>query len=78
MSELENEEELRRVTGAKFPLIGLEKYKKYIPPYAPSILGISQMGKLYFVLPGVPKEKEYVEQFLTEFYNKVYPTLIQR
>lgn len=76
-NELEKESELRSMTKAEFPLISIAKYKKYIPPYAPSILGISRKGKIYFILPGVPKAKEYLQKFLDEFHHKVYPSLIQ-
>ncbi len=76
-NELEKESELRRMTKVEFQLISLEQYKKYVPPYAPSILGISQKGKIYFILPGVPKAKEYLQKFLAEFHHKVYPALIQ-
>ncbi len=59
--ELADEEDLRNKTNAKFELIGLKKFKRYIPPYAPTLFGISQNDEIFFILPGVPYEKNYLE-----------------
>ncbi len=74
-ADLEAEQEVRAATGADFPFISVDGYKKYIPPYAPSILGLSQEGKIFFVLPAVPNEKKYFEEFLETFYLKAYTSL---
>lgn len=73
-SELKNEKELRAVTGAAFPLIPFSEFSnRHIPWYAPTIIGVSQNGKIIFSLPGVPGEKEYLETFLESLYEKTYP-----
>ena len=76
-AELENEEELREITGATFPLISVKKYKKFIPWYTPSIIGVSPKGDIIFQLPGVPGEKKYLEQFLNSLYSKLYPVFLK-
>ncbi|NIR04015.1 MAG: hypothetical protein GTN82_01150 [Candidatus Aminicenantes bacterium] len=75
--ELKDEKELRRLTGAAFPLMSASKYKKYIPWYTPSITGVSPTGDILFVLPGVPGEKEYLSNFLDSLYAKVYPIFLK-
>jgi hypothetical protein len=69
--ELENEAELREVTGATFDLIAYkDSYKRFIPSYSPTIFGVGRNGKIFFVLPCIPGEKEYLEEFLIVFYNQ--------
>lgn len=76
--ELKDEKELRGITGAAFPLESASKYKKkYVPWYIPSIVGISIDGDVLFVLPGVPGEKEYFENFLDSLYNKILPVFLK-
>lgn len=73
-SELEDEQELRSISGAEFPIMTNEKYKKYMPWYGPSIVGVSPIdGRIVFTLPGVPGEKKYVKNFLESLYSKLYP-----
>ena len=75
-NELEDEKELREISRAKFKLLPLEKkYKRFLPLYWPTIYGVDSQGIIYFVLPGVPDEKGYLKQFLTEFYYKTYNLL---
>jgi hypothetical protein len=77
--ELEDEKELRSITGAEFPLMTAENYRKYIPWYTPSIVGVSPIdGKIIFMLPGVPGEKEYLENFLESLYSKLYPIFAEQ
>ena len=77
--ELEDEKELRAITGAEFPLMTTEEYRKYIPWYAPSIIGVSPVdGRIIFTLPGVPGEKEYLENFLESLYIKLYPIFVEQ
>jgi hypothetical protein len=71
--ELKNEAELRARSGASFDLIGAKNFKKYSPHYWPTLMGISKGNRVMFVLPGVPNEKEYLVNFLEEFYKKAYP-----
>ena len=73
--ELENEAELRETTGAAFDLIAYkDSYRQFIPHYSPTIFGVGN-EKIYFVLPGIPGEKEYLEEFLIVFYNHILPFL---
>jgi hypothetical protein len=74
--ELLDEARLRRETMAAFKLVGVSKFKRVIPLYAPTMMGISKKGKIYFVLPGVPNTKEYLEKFLSAFYIKAYRHLM--
>jgi hypothetical protein len=77
--ELEDEKELRGITGAEFPLMSVSEYKKYIPWYGPSIIGVSPIdGRIIFTLPGVPGEKEYLENFLESLYSKLYPLFVEQ
>ncbi len=78
-SELENEKELRSITGAEFPLMTAEKYRDYIPWYTPCIMGVSPIdGEIIFTIPGVPGEKEYLENFLESLYSKLYPIFAEQ
>ena len=74
--ELKIEKEIRDQTGAAFKLIGVKNYMKYATLYTPSLIGVSGKGKIYFVIPGVPGEKEYLKEFLESFYTKAYLLLI--
>ncbi len=74
--ELGNEKELREITGAKFELEPMsKKYRKFLPIYSPTIYGVDERGIVYFILPGVPAEKEYLKKFLLSFYYKAYNIL---
>ncbi|HLP46329.1 MAG TPA: hypothetical protein VK469_10295 [Candidatus Kapabacteria bacterium] len=73
-NELKEEKELRGITKAAFPLISVSGYRKYVPSYAPAIVGVSPVnGDIFFTLPGVPGEKEYLGNFLESLYVKLYP-----
>ena len=78
-SELENEKELRQITGAEFPLIPISnKYRSFVPWYTPMIIGVSPIkGEIIFSLPGVPGEKEYLVNFLDSLYSKLYPIFLK-
>lgn len=76
-SELQDEAELRKITGVTFPLVSHIKYKRYIPFYSPTIVGTSRKGDIFFILPGVPGTKEYIENFLHGLYHKLLPFLSQ-
>jgi hypothetical protein len=76
-NELKDEEELRNLTGAQFPLIYAEECKKDIPFYTPSIVGVSPKRDIIFVLPGVPVKESYLVDFLDSLYSKIYPVLIK-
>jgi thiol-disulfide isomerase/thioredoxin len=74
-NELIDEEILRKKTKAKFELKSVKQFKQYIPYYWPSIMGVDRKGKIYFVLPAVPGESEYLEEFLQTFYYSFYERL---
>lgn len=71
--ELRDESFLRNELDITFRIISISKLKKYIPPYWPTIIGVNQNRKIYFILPSVPNEKEYLEEFLTIFYERANP-----
>lgn len=76
-NELENESEIRSTTGAAFKLVSSrDSYKKFNPHYQPSIFGVSGKGRILFILPGVPGQAEYLDNFLVEFYGKSLEILI--
>lgn len=78
VEELKNEVEFRKTTGASFKLIAFNKtFKKFSPHYAPTIFGVSGSGRVLFVLPGVPEQKDYLNNFLVNFYGKSMELLIQ-
>jgi len=76
-NELKNETEIRSATGATFKLVSFkESYKKFNPHYSPTIFGVSVKGDILFIIPGVPGQKEYLYDFLVEFYGKSIELLI--
>lgn len=75
--DLQFEEELREITRAKFELRSLKKFKKYIPNYAPTLIGLNQAGEIFFVLPGVPGENAYLREFLESFLHRAKPLLVK-
>jgi thioredoxin-related protein len=75
--ELENEKDLRNATGATFKLIPFKNiYKRFRPHYFPTTFGVSGKGRVLFVLPGVPDEKDYIKNFLATFYGRSMELLI--
>jgi hypothetical protein len=54
--ELEDKTKLRSLTGATFPLESADKYKKFLPWYSPTIIGVSPNEVILFILPGVPHQ----------------------
>ncbi len=70
-NELQDKKEFRLVTGARFELLGLEDgYASFAPHYSPALYGVTGSGKILFLLPGVPDEKTYLNDFLVNFYCK--------
>ena len=69
--ELKDKKNLKELTGAEFPLLGNSRFKNFIPLYSPATIGVSTKGDIFFVMPGVPDEKEYIEKFLLSFYYKM-------
>ncbi len=77
--EMKDENEFRTIIGANFQLkTSFSKLTKFSPNYTPTIIGVGQNGKIYFVLPGVPNEKEYLEKFLNDFYTRAFPLLMTK
>jgi hypothetical protein len=72
-NELKDEMDLRNISGAAFPLESASKYKKFIPFYSPTIIGVSPKGTILFTLPAVPDQTEYLQKFLESLYWKLYP-----
>lgn len=70
-------DEIRKKTEFKFEIRGTKGLEKYIPFYAPTLIGVSKRKKILFALPGVPNEKHYLDLFLKEFYRKAYPLISQ-
>ncbi len=69
--ELNNEVDFRNTTGATFDLVIFkESYRRFTPHYAPAIFGVKGNGDILFILPGVPGEKKYLYDFLSEFYSR--------
>jgi hypothetical protein len=69
--ELEKESEFRNATGAAFNLIIFkESYRRFTPRYSPALFGVSGNGDILFILPGVPGEKKYLNEFLIDFYSR--------
>ncbi len=58
---------IREKLGAEFKM---NKFKKFIPQYAPTLIAVSKSKEIMFVLPAVPNEREYFERFIESFYNR--------
>lgn len=74
--ELKAENELRRLTGALFPLYSYRQYKRYFPWHTPTLFGVSPSGKIIFVFPGITGQGDYLElgRGLISIYGKLYPS----
>ena len=58
--------------GVKFRIRKLSLIsKKYIPHYWPCIYGVRSDKKIFFVLPAVPGEKEWILDFLDMLFYKI-------
>ena len=68
--EINFEDEVRKITNARFELKSYEGLRKFRPNYYPSLFGVSQKGNILFILPGVPGQDEYLRQFLESFLHK--------
>jgi hypothetical protein len=74
-SELEDEQALRGITKAAFPLSSLEKYRNYAPVYTPTLIGVSPSGKVVFVLPGDTMQSRRLDDFFNSVYSQLYHLL---
>ncbi|MCK4766107.1 MAG: hypothetical protein KAW12_28165 [Candidatus Aminicenantes bacterium] len=70
--ELENESDIRRLTGASFPLYSDIEYRKYLPGQLPMLFGVSPAGKITFVLPAIEGQKVCIEKLLVQIYSYRY------
>lgn len=73
--ELKNEQSLRSITGASFPLRSFDEYRRFIPMYTPTLIGVSYSGKIVFVLPDIAVQSSHLENSLISVYDKLYPVL---
>lgn len=69
--ELKSEKFFREQMGVQFKLLGQSKASKFIPNFIPSIVGTNNKGTIYFVLPGIPNQKEFLSTFLVEFNDLI-------
>ncbi len=63
---------IRTHIGFKFDLVKSSEFKKFRPNYTPTIIGCSQKGRIYFVIPCVPESKNFLKEFITSFYNNSF------
>lgn len=72
-----DEQELRRLSGASFPIYRFQKFKKYLPWNTPTLFGVSPAGKIIFILPGIPGQGDYLDLrgSLLAIYGRLYPAL---
>lgn len=62
-------------THVEFPIEGQSKLPTLLPQYTPTVVGVTRKGTLLCVIPGVPGEQNYIEQFLYSLYYKSYNNL---
>ncbi|MDD8019836.1 MAG: hypothetical protein PHU81_01435 [Acidobacteriota bacterium] len=68
--EIKNPDEISEITGARFPTKSFRKWKKYRPNYAPTLYGVGNDGKIYFVLACTGFEESYLRSYVDEFMRK--------
>ena len=71
--ELKNESDLRGLVGSSLPLYNTQKFEKYIPWHTPTLIGVSQSGKIIFVFPGIDGQMDYLENTILSIYGKLSP-----
>ncbi len=64
-------DDIRNTTGARFPIKGFKRWKKYRPNYAPTLYGIGPDGKIYFIIACTGLEESYLRSYVDEFRYKV-------
>lgn len=62
--------EIRQTTGAGFPIYSFKRWRRYHPIYAPTLFGVGPDGNIYFILPCVGLEENYLSGYLAEFMRK--------
>lgn len=75
--ELNYLDEIRALTGAKFPIKSMKKWNKFRPNYAPTLYGIGPDGKVCFILACTGLEENYLRDYIDEFIRKAEHLLRQ-
>jgi len=57
---------IRQTTGAGFPIYSFKRWRRYNPIYAPTLFGVGPEGNIYFMLPCVGLEENYLPGYLAE------------
>ncbi len=71
--EIEDSEKIKEITGARFEFDPVSKYRKFTPPISPCLIGVSREKVILFVLPSVPGQEKYLQEFIESFYyNRVF------
>lgn len=65
-------DEIRQITGVRFPVYGSSKFKKYCPVYAPTLYGVGPDGIIYFMIPCTGIEQDFLPGCLSEFVKKAF------
>jgi len=55
--EIEAREKIKETTGARFEFEPVNKYRKFMPPISPCLVGVSKEKVILFVLPSVPGQE---------------------
>lgn len=76
-SQLAEEKKLRHLTGAKFPIHPLSRFKSFAPFYTPSVTAVSEKGKIFFVYPLCAGEDLVFKRFLFVFYQNISEQLLK-
>ncbi len=69
-SEMNEIEFIKREYRIDFKIVSVKKYMKFKPVYSPSIIGVDSTGKIFFVIPSVPGQYEYLESFFIKFLER--------
>lgn len=67
--EFNNVNEVRRITGALFPLYSFNRFKRFQPGFIPSLMLVSQKGTIYSILPIIPEINIFFYQYLEKFHH---------
>jgi hypothetical protein len=63
-------DEIRNFSGAKFPIKTIKKWERFRPNYVPTVFGVGQDGRIYFILACVGIEHAYLRAYLDELLRK--------
>ena len=66
---------IKKEFGIEFNIIPIKNLKKFRPPYSPSLVGVDKHGRIHFVIPSVPHQREYLENFLYNFFERAFPLI---